>query len=817
MADELRFTVRRLLKNPGATLAAILTLAVAIGAATATWSLLSAVLLRPLPLQEPDRLFVVESLVRQGPRAGTRAANFQYPYLSHIRESRIFERVAAQWLPYHVMPVSAGGFAVNTPIAFVTHDFFDVIGVAIPHGRSFLESEDQRGAGPVAIVTDRYWRRALDADPNAIGRTIKVGSRAMTIVGVTPPRFRGLDLAQAPDLFVPFHALAELGSRSTNYFAEPSHRMSPTSGVMIVGRVRDGGGAAAELERLSRLGPTPAGSQAPQFALTNVQTAAIPQAAREGMSRFAWLLAMTVALLLVIGCGTVGLLLLIRTEARRDEFAMCLALGASRWRLVQGVAIEGALLSAAGAALALPVAIWLFDGVRGFQLPGRVSIELLDLTLDSRLLAAAAACAMLATLAIALIAGVFGFSGRLSERLRSRAGATPQVTRRRTRAVLVAAQVAVAVTLLAGTGLFARSLLAAMGLNAAMDDSRIVIADFNLAAPPYLYTPERATPVFDEFAQRLNGNPSIRSASSSSFEVGMSPLGHILVDGARRQFATMVSLHAVDEHYFETMGIRLVAGRSFTSDDRPPAAAVTLVSESFGRMLADGGNPIGLRLVINPAQPNRVAEVVGIVPDVVTSVAVLQPLVMYTPIAHMPPLSWRTFSFRAAGDPDAVRRELTLAIKETDPSIVPPPFLTLEERIIQQMAPQHFGALVMGSLGFIAILLTLLGTYVVADSMAIVRTREMGIRAALGARGSQLAAIVLTETGILVGIGVVAGVGIVWAGSSTIRTLLFGVEPLDGTTLGVVASLMLVMALAASLRPALRAARVDLASVLREE
>jgi hypothetical protein len=145
---------------------------------------------------------------------------------------------------------------------------------------------------------------------------------------------------------------------------------------------------------------------------------------------------------------------------------------------------------------------------------------------------------------------------------------------------------------------------------------------------------------------------------------------------------------------------------------------VTLVSESFGRVLAHGGNAIGLRIVINPAQPNWVAEVVGIVPDVVTSVAVLEPLVMYTPIAHMNPSSSRIFSLRAEADPDAVRRELTLAIKQADPSIVPPPLLTLEDRIIQQMAPQQFGALVMGSLGLVAMLLTLLGTYVVAESMA---------------------------------------------------------------------------------------------------
>jgi putative ABC transport system permease protein len=815
--DELRLANRRLTKRPGATVVSIVTLACAIGAAAATWSLLSAVLLRPLPVKDADRLVVAGTVNAAGPftAAGTVRDGFIYPLFPVFRDSGIFERVAAEWSSPESLLTSTDGLPVRTPIGFATFDFFDLLGLRIPVGRGFTSEDDRRGAAPVAILTDRYWKLTFDARPDAIGRTISINDKPVTIVGIAQPGFRGLDLSGPVDVYLPLHTIADVGSPMTNYFAESSHTSSPTAGTRIVARLRGDVGVAQTTLRLRALA-LPAeyrGGTPPIYALTPINLSAIPFNARAGMAQFARLLGATVALLLLIGCGTVGMLLLIRTEARREELAVCVALGASRARLARGIAIEGALLSSAGAVAAVPIAWWLFRGIGTFQLPGGIDIARLDLGIDARALAAAAGAALLASIAISLIAATFGVPASAAESLRSRGGATPRMTRRRTRAALVTAQVAVAMVLVAGAGLFARSLAAALNLNRGLDMGRVVTGTVDLRA--YGYNVPRATAFFEDLRARLHANAAIKSAAYSIDKGGMG--GKLAIDGVSRQFASAVWFTAVDEDYFPTVGIQLTSGRNFTMSDRPGAPLVTIVSQSFGRRLADGGNPIGRRVTMPVGSPPDVMEVVGVVEDIVTRVSVLEPLDMYFPVRQTDPSLNRTIAVRAAGDGDAARREIMSAIKAADPAVAPSPLLTLEERIGRQMAAQRFGALVLGTLGAIAVLLTILGTYVLGESMAVMRMREMGIRAALGATRRQLGAIVVVETGRLVGLGLIVGLGIAWLGASTIRSFLFQIQPFDPLTLAGVAGSILTLALLVSLRPALRAARVDLGSVLKEQ
>lgn len=809
LRDEFRLASRRLVKRPAATVAAVATLAFSIGAAVATWSLLSAVLLRPLPVIEPDRLMVMSSLRVQGPGAGFRSVGFVYPVLGTIRESDTFGQTAALWTPPPLLLVSNEG---PRYVGFATHAFLDVLGVKTQLGRPFSSEEDRPGAAPVAILTDRYWRQAFNADVAIVGRTLAVAGRDTTVIGVTAPGFRGLDLTQAPDLYLPFHTIGDVAP-GTNYFADPDQRMSPTAGTVIIGRLRANESVGSTQARLSTLTLPSISRTQTAIELTDANTAAIPAAARPAMARFSQLLGSTVALLLVIGCGTVGLLLLVRTEERRAEFATCLALGASRARLARGIALEGALLAAVGASVSVPAAWLIFNAARSLQLPGGINVGLLELSINGRALMGALACAVAATVSIAILTGAVGFSGNLLDALRSRSGVTPPVRRRATRSALVITQAAVAVTLVAGTGLFARSLMTALGLNTDLDTGRVVTGAVSLA--PYGYDATRAATFFDDLSARLRANPAIRSMTYSAAQGGMTSLGHILIDGAPRKFPSTVSSVSVDDAYFGTMGIPVVAGRSFSTDDRGTATPVAIVSESFARQLAGGESALGRRIAINPAQPNNVREVVGVVKDVVTNVMVLEPLVLYSPLAQARGSNSRSITARAAANADVTRIEITAAIRALDRSITPAPLLTLEERILQQMAPQYFGALVLGLLGFIVILLTLLGTYVVAESMAVARTREMGIRAALGARGGELVRIVLGESARLVAIGLAIGLGLVWAGANTIRAFLFGVEPLDVATLTAAAALILMLAMVMSLRPAMRAARVDLRTVLR--
>ncbi len=815
--DEVRLAVRRVIKRPGAALASIITLGAAIGAAATTTSLLSAVLLHPLAVHAPDRLVVVGERVAGGRIPDHLQNSNVYPVYPHVRDSGIFESVAAGGPPQLVVLVNAAGFAQQAQVYFSSFNFFDVLGVQLARGRRFTKDEDQRGAPLVVILSDRYWHATFGGDPQVLGKQIQVSDKPAVIVGIAPPGFRGVQLSVAPDIYLPLNAIGDAAGMHANFFADDDPHYGPSAWVTVIGRLRPEATRASTAAQVAALSGPPR-FESDRYGLTDANTAAVPAVSRAGLAQFSTLLAATVALLLLIGCATVGGLLLVRTEARREEFAMCLALGASRVRLARGVALEGGWLALAGTVLALPMAKAMFAGARAFQLPGGVEIGLLDLSIDARLLAAAAGCAVAGALLIAVVACAFIMSTDTADALRSRSGATPRTTSRLTRTMLVTAQVAVAVVLLAGAGLFARSLIASLRLNPGFDTSRIVSVD--MMPRPSGYTPGRAMPFFDEVRQRLSTNPAFRVVSMTERQGGITREGSLVVDGQKRTFPNPARFAAVDEHYFQTIGLRVSAGRDFSRQDSARSPLVGIVSESFARAITTGRSAIGRRITMGysrPPAPAPVVEIVGIVPDVITDVAELEPLVLYFPLAQQEPSTNHTLVFRASGDVTAAKREALATIRQIDPHVVPGVMVSIDDLLSMQMASQHFGVVILSALGVIAVLLTVLGTYVLAESMAVLRMREMGIRAALGASGRQLGAIVLAETARLVGFGLLVGLLLAWMGASTIRAFLFRVQPLDPATLAAVAALILLLALAVSLRPAWRAARVDLGTVLKEE
>lgn len=812
--QELRLAVRRLMSRPGPTFACVATLACAIGAVAVTWSLLSATLLRPLPVATPDRWFVVGSRAS----AGTLRHEFIYPVFPLIHDAGVFEQVIATWTPPESLLVSGAGLPARVAVGFATHDFFRHLGVAIPLGRDFTPQDDRRGAAPVAILMDRYWRQSFVASPSVIGQTITVAGSPVTIVGVAEPGFRGLDLTAAPDLYLPLHTIADVAATSTNYFADPARASSPTAGLRIIGLVRSGEPASHVLARLSTLNTSPGSREQAHLEMTPIGVAALPERARSGMVRFAQLLGMTVALLLLIGCGTVGLLLLVRTESRRAEFATCLALGASVPRLARGIAVEAALLAGAGAVFALPASWWLFAGLRAFQLPGDIDIRFLELAIDRRALLASLAAAAAAFVVIASITGASAFSAAMARSVLAQGATGGRVTRPRTRVTLVTAQVSVALVLLAGATLFVRSLQAALGLNPRVGMHRVLTSEVSLV--PNGYTAARATEFFDELRRRVGAHPAVESMAYSVEQGGMGPLGKLTVDGEPRRFPSIVRFTAVDPLYFRTMGIAVASGRDFSDLDTARAPRVTIVSESFARMLASGAGAIGHRVTMprhSKGQQPEIVTVIGVVPDVVSDLTLLEPLAMYFPLAQHEAGTSRSVTIRAKTDVDVVRREVLTATRELDSTIVLRPFLTLRERIERQMGPQRLASAVLGALGGIALLLTILGTYVLADSMTTLRMHEMGIRAALGATGRQLGTLILTQTARLVGFGLAVGLALAWLGAGTVRAFLFQVQPLDPPTLAGVAALIFTVSLTVALRPALRASRLDVARVLKHE
>jgi hypothetical protein len=335
----------------------------------------------------------------------------------------------------------------------------------------------------------------------------------------------------------------------------------------------------------------------------------------------------------------------------------------------------------------------------------------------------------------------------------------------------------------------------------------------------YGYTTDTADRFASDLAARMRANAVIASFSLTEFQGGMSASGRLVIDNEPRQFPTLVSFRSVDEHYFRTIGLRVISGRDFASTDAAYSASVVIVSESLGRMIASGGSPLGSGIrdtSSRPPAPPTVREIVGVVPDVITDVAVDQPLVIYFPRAQMPRVPYVEWVARASGAASPAVREVLSAIKAIDPQVTPAPMLTMREQLGRQMGTQEFGGIVLGSLGVIAALLTAVGIYVLVETMTAMRLREMGIRSALGASRTQLATLVLTEAATLVGIGLSVGLVLVWLGASTVRSFLFRVQPLDPMTLGAVACLIASLAVFVSLKPALRAARVDVSAMLRE-
>jgi putative ABC transport system permease protein len=810
--DDLRFAVRRLSRRPGATLASIATLGCAIGAAVATWSVLSALLLRPVPVPDPGRIVVV------GMRFGTRVANDGvFPIHEQVAATRVFEAVAAGGKT-GMLPVGSSG---PLSVYFATSNFLDVLGLRPETGRWFLSTEDRRGAASVAVLSDRFWRRQFEARPQVIGDRIVVNGHAIPVIGIAPRGFRGVDLTDAPDVYLPLQSIADVIGPGHNLFSDKAENgFSPTGWVRTFGRLKPGMSRPDALAGLSALLP-PRANVRQQVVLTDLETASLAEGARPPLEQFSRLVAVTVGLLLVIGCLAAGMQLLMRTEARRAEFAMCLAMGATRTRLASGVLIEGAVLSIAGAALAVPASTWLVATLTSFRLPGGINLGQLEVAVDGRTLAAAALAALGATVAMALVAGGFSFSADVADALRARAGSTPRIGRQRTRALLVIAQVAVALVLLVGAGLFFRSLSAALSLNPAYDTSRIAVAD--VRPPNRAAAPDVAAAFFDDLSERLRLIPSVRSVSMGDSAGGMSAGGQWTMDGESRTMPSFLAFEGIDSNYFSTVGLSVAHGRSFTRDDGASAPPVGIVSESFGRFLARGGDPIGHRVERfggrRMGDPPVQIEIVGVVPDIITNVRVLEPLVMYVPVGQMPasPFPSRVVTLHTLGDPSIAMRQAARVIHERSPADAIPAFATIDDQIARQMSPQRFGATVMGALGLIAAVLTLFGIFVLVESMASLRRREIGIRAALGATGPQLGALILGETLWLVGAGVSLGLLLAWLGVSLIRAFLFHVQPFDAATIATVTLGIGLLALVVSARPALRATRVDLAGLLREE
>jgi putative ABC transport system permease protein len=794
---DVRHAARGLWRSPGFSLAVILTLALGIGGNTAVFSVVDQLLLRPPPYPDGDQLVMVEESVGgRSAHADVSPAN----WLDWQRSSRTFRRFAA-WRPTSFTLTGAGEPRRMTA-QLVSSEFFPLLGVAPLLGRTISDQDDRPNGPRVAVLSYRAWQDQLGGDPRAIGRTVQLDDRPHEIVGVMPASFRFVQ--QDVDLWTAFQLDRNLPWRETEGRV-----------IHVVGRLADGatiGTARSEMEGIARrLAATYTFNKNTSMTVTPLHEVLTGQVRTSVLVLFAG-----VGVLLAIACFNVASMLLARSALRQREIAIRASLGAGRWAIARSVLLESLLLAGAGGALGLGLARLSLDALLAVAHTNVLGVS--QLFIDRRVLIYAFGLSF-ATGAIAGLAPTILFARRsMADALRTRgskAGHAPRV-----RQALVVVQVAMTVVLLCGAGVLVRTLIALdrapMGFDA--DD----VLTMRVAISPVRYPDERPRDFYREALTRLRALPGIESAAAAaSLPMIGTPRGgttfHEL--GAPERPANdrpSTVVRMVAPGYFRTLRIPVLRGREFTDADNANPMAGFVVNETFARSYLSGRDPLVTAISVRMQEENPHLPIIGVVGDVSEgSVRVApQPTVFYSH-GRMP---WTTMTLFVRGrQPESVVKPVTGALHELDPTLVVSNVRTIESALAESLARERISALISTSFGVGGLLLAALGLYGLLAYLVAERTKDIGIRIALGARPARITASVVAGGLALVAIGAAIGV----AGSllllRSLGTLLFGVTPYDVPTYAIVVVLLGVIAAIASYLSARRAAGIEPLTALRHE
>jgi putative ABC transport system permease protein len=799
LVQDGRYGLRLLAAQPGVTAVAVLTLALGIGANSAIFSAVDAILLRPLPYSDPDRLVMVWE---KRPAEGV-MNNVVAPadYVDWARLNTVFESMAA------LLPITADLTGSGEPIrlssAVVSPSFFDVLRVRPALGRSFIPAEGVAGRHQVVILSHGLWQSRFGSDPAVVGRTILLNSVPHEVVGVLPASFEYPDSAIELWAPLPLEGSSQPQSRS-NHQLSVYARMK--SGVTLEQ-------ARAEMDRV--------GQQLSQaYPDTNARHGAWVVPLRDeltGPVRTSLLLLLgAVGFVLLIACVNVANLLLARAAARRREIAVRAALGASRGRLIGQALTESLLLSLLGAAAGLLVARWGIDLLRRLT-PERLPIlGLGQIGLGTNVLIFSLVLAVFTGLLFGLLPAWHFASQDLNDILKD-GGRSPGGVRRRLRLALVVCEIALASLLLVGAGLALRSFQTVVRAEAGFHTSGVLTAMVALPESRYRGADPKIN-AFNTLTERFGAIPGVRSVGGTT----LLPLGGL--DGRRgiivenrepvQDSPTRAHPRSVTADYFKTMGIQVVDGRGFTANDRTGAPLVAIVNETMARRYWPGASPVGKRVMLTGTSDWR--EVVGVVRDV-RHWGLDRPVnpEMYMPMPQY--LSnWLTFTVATDGDPASVAGAVREQLRTFDPDLPLSNIRTMEDVAARSVASRRSGMLLVGVFGLLALILAAAGIYGVMAHLVALRTGEIGVRITMGARPWDVMRLVLAEglvqTVLGLAIGLTGGVLLM----QSFRTLLYEVSPTDPLTLAAVALALLVTALAACLVPARRAMRVDPVAALRQ-
>lgn len=801
LARDLRCAIRSLRRTPAFTIVAILVLALGIGANTAVFTVVNSVLLRPLPFPDPGRLFVIsfeprEAAVFLGP------AMADFDYVAFRAHQQQFESTAV----YGQNPVTltGAGEPMRAAGVVVTPDFLQVLRVNPVLGRGFLPDEGQPGRNNVVLLSDKFWHERFAADRAVIGRGIRLDGIRSTIIGVMPP---GFSFPASTDLWIPTANRAE----GHNSFSRP-----------VIGRMKPGitlRQAQAAFEALSSSLPIyPDAKRSDYETRIDPLHQVIAAKARISLLVFSG----AVAFVLLIACANVANLLLIRATSRRHEIAVRAALGASRWRLIRQLLTESLVTSLAGGAAGVLLAVAVVRPLVALAPAGYLP-SANEIGLDFRVLAFAFGLAVVTGLVFGLAPAIEVTRRDLRQPL-SETSRTTTGNRQALRSALVVAEVALALVLLTGAGLLLRSLRHVLSVDPGFDRRDVVTATVDLPDSSY-----RGAVEMRAFHQRVLAQLGTLPGIEAVGAVDWMPFGD---EWARGDFQMEPGYHrppgfdvfkpVVSPGYFAAMGIRLLRGRAFSEHDSAGSPGVIIVSESVARSLWPGENPIGRRISMDehPA-PTDWLTVVGVVADVrqaqltdAPSPAIYQP---YTQSGSTFFLGHMSFVMRTPSSPAALAPTVRAIFHRIDPDQPVQSIAAMSDAIAGTIAEPRFLAQVIGAFSLMALLLSAIGLYGVLAFSIAERTREIGIRMAMGASSVAVVRMVLRRTLLLAGTGVLIGSFGALGVTRVLRTFLFEITPTDPATFIAVAVFLLAVALVAGLLPARRAYSVDPLVALRYE
>jgi predicted permease len=805
LVKDIRFAIRTLLKQPAFTSAVVVTLALAIAATTAIFSIVEATLLRPLPFRTPDRLAFLWGVA--GPQRAVRGASF-IEVQDWARRTRSFEDVAIYDETSLNLRTTEGADRVEAEM--VSASYFRMLGTTAERGRVFNADEDRiPDANPVVIISDAMWTARFARDPSAIGRTVTLNEKPFTIVGVMPPGFKGLSF----DTDVWFPAMmahangapTDLTNRGTRWLG-------------AVGRLKDGVSMSRAQEDMDGVAAQLAG----EFPQSNRDRGVQLQSLRTsylGSTRVLFVAVFAaVTLLLLIACANVVGLQLVRAAGRRREFALRLAIGAGRGRLVQQLLVEGLVLAIAAAIMGLLVAQFALQALIALSPPGLLpnyAAPSINLVAFAFALLVAIGCGVIFGLVPALRSARVDLADSLKEGAR---GSATGYGRRRlgSQQLLVVVEAAISLILLVGAGLYVRSLGKQLSVSPGFDAHNVLRARFVF---PGTYSPEARLQLLDRLRSQLAGLPSVRSVAFASDMPLAGSTSASFIHIVESNQSVRYYRHFVDPQYFATLRVPLVAGRTFTPDDRDGMPLVVVINDATARRFWSGEAPIGktIRLGSDSAPP---ATIIGVVADVrqrdlTTTFATSEPDV-YFPLAQRSP-SGIEIALRVDRAPEVLAGPVRQSLSTIDPTIALFGVQSLDALLARQTAPGRFASTVLSVFGVAALLLSAIGLYGVLAFLVTLRRREIGIRIALGATHERVSRDVMNQGLRLVLIGAVAGLLGAALLTHWIASQLYGISARDpGVFVGASLTLLGVAAVASWL-PARRAAHVDPQIALRAE